>query len=267
VVDEVDVDRPAVYGRERRYSVTAAEQPDPQSAVDADIFTEVVSQRDFEIFTRVLRSMKDGVDVVQHPQDSSASVIRKIEFGSGGQTFFFVRQDAPQRRRLPRRARVGWKRRADDAATRTGRDGTRLRVPQPTDAARVKTLPSEATTTQIIDSLGPWVRTADVQKRFNVTRQALLKQRQARKLLGVKLGPRDEMFYPVQQFDENGDVIPTLKPVLDELAGIDPLTIATMLASPAYTDSARTVWDIMRDGSMEAVLEWAQRTQANRNLT
>ncbi|RLP79763.1 hypothetical protein D9V34_14530 [Mycetocola lacteus] len=112
----------------------------------------------------------------------------------------------------------------------------------------------------VVNSLGPWVSTQDVERCLDVDSLELAGMRGAHSILGVPLGPDDELFFPVQQFDPAGEIISGLPEVLEILDAIDPMTIATMLATPARGDDDRTVWDVLRGGDLPLAVDWARRT-------
>lgn len=124
---------------------------------------------------------------------------------------------------------------------------------------------NEKSVRQIIDDIGPWVSSKDVAEHFGVSEQILQERIDAHVLLGVKLGPYDELFYPVQQFDESGETIPGLKLLLDEFSGVDNLTVATMLQNFAFENSQETIWDLLRAGEFEVVIRWARSSVQNRH--
>jgi len=130
--------------------------------------------------------------------------------------------------------------------------------PLPTKLA--KTLPDSADSVEFVNSLGPWAKSDLVAKRFGLTRTSLGNWRAKHKLLGVQFGHRGEFYYPAQQFDESG-VVSGVQGVLTILSPhFSTLTIASMLAQPAYADADDTYWDVLRSGEVAAMADWASRT-------
>ena len=79
---------------------------------------------------------------------------------------------------------------------------------------------------------------AELEKRLGVTPQRLEQLRAERKVIGLHLPQRREVYYPLWQFAEDGRPLPVLPRLLDAAAEahIDPLALDALMTSEAAGD-------------------------------
>lgn len=111
------------------------------------------------------------------------------------------------------------------AALRSELDTQHLRLDQTnvTDLAKrmANIIPRNLSGNAMAEKVGPFYDGAGVQSWLGITRQALLKRRSTRNILGCRTAD-GHWIYPVWQFQEDGKLIPGLPDVLRALsAGMD----------------------------------------------
>ncbi len=77
-----------------------------------------------------------------------------------------------------------------------------------------------------------------VQAAWRTTRQRLRQLRQERRLLGIAIPLRRELYYPAWQFAPDGAPLPSLPRLLAaaEEAGLDPVSLDALMTNPAAGD-------------------------------
>lgn len=95
-----------------------------------------------------------------------------------------------------------------------------------------------------------------LQERLGVSRQRLGQLRKEKKLLGVRLPIRREVYYPLWQFGEDGrplGVVPRLIEAAEE-AEMGALALDALMTNPAAVDTSNgeTPADLLRSGDPEA---------------
>jgi hypothetical protein len=96
-------------------------------------------------------------------------------------------------------------------------------------------------------------RVADL---LSMSRQAVNRQRQERKLLAISVGKRGYL-YPVWQF-EGPRTLPGLAETLRTLSGEDPWTHLEFFLRPNHMTDGKRPLDLLREGNLESVLHAAE---------
>jgi hypothetical protein len=108
---------------------------------------------------------------------------------------------------------------------------------------------------------GPWAEEAKAAALLSIEITDLEHLSQTFQILGCEF-PGQTWLFPVQQFIDGG-VVPGLQhvcTVLHFVGGADNYRIADWLAErTSFTDPERTVWDELRDGNTNHVLQAARR--------
>ena len=94
-----------------------------------------------------------------------------------------------------------------------------------------------------------------VQATWRTTRQRLRQLRQERRLLGIAIPLRRELYYPAWQFAPDGAPLPGLPRLLAaaEEAGLDPVSLDALMTNPAAGDGEAPA-ERLRRGEEETVL-------------
>ncbi|SEB52845.1 hypothetical protein SAMN04489806_0988 [Paramicrobacterium humi] len=119
----------------------------------------------------------------------------------------------------------------------------------------MRTFLEENRTAPYIDTIGPWVAEHTVRSRLGASEDELRGMRERHQILGVDFNTG--AYYPIQQF-RNGTLIPGLHPVLTALAaGFTDMTQAGWLADQAFERASTTRWDLLREGKITLIKQWA----------
>jgi hypothetical protein len=96
---------------------------------------------------------------------------------------------------------------------------------------------------------------SELRERLGVSRQRLGQLREEKKLLGLRLPIRREVYYPLWQFDDEGKplaVMPALIGVAEE-AGLGALALDALMTNPGAVDMGGvTPAELLRSGDPEA---------------
>lgn len=104
--------------------------------------------------------------------------------------------------------------------------------------------------------MGPWATRKAVQDALGVDDAALASMRETREVVVVEFD--GQMYFASQQF-QHGRVVDGLQSVLIALAGGFTSAEAQVawMAEPAYVGDSRTRWDVLRDGNVDDIVQWA----------
>ncbi|MBX6764584.1 MAG: hypothetical protein K6T51_13195 [Rubrobacteraceae bacterium] len=98
----------------------------------------------------------------------------------------------------------------------------------------------------------------ELRERLGVSRQRLGQLRKEKKLLGVRLPIRREVYYPLWQFGEDGRPLGALPRLIEasEEAGTGALALDALMTNPAAVEGeagdGETLADLLRSGDPEA---------------
>ncbi|MEO6944775.1 MAG: hypothetical protein ABI053_08695 [Lacisediminihabitans sp.] len=120
-------------------------------------------------------------------------------------------------------------------------------------------LASIPTGNDLDERVGPFYDAAGLASWKQVSRQAIHRQMQKRRILGLRTSDR-EIIYPAWQFNTQGTALPLMKDVLDALdpEGRDPWGDALWLRTPSKRWGGRSPAELLRAGKADQVLEVAQ---------
>jgi hypothetical protein len=97
----------------------------------------------------------------------------------------------------------------------------------------------------------------ELRRRLGVSRQRLEQLRAQRRLLGMRLPFRKSYYYPVWQFDEEGEPLASMPRLLKaaEEAGMDAEDLDAFMTNAAVGDG-RAPHELLKAGEEEPVLSW-----------
>lgn len=121
---------------------------------------------------------------------------------------------------------------------------------------------SIAAATDYFQSLGPWTTQASVADYLRIDASELVLMVERNQLLGVRFAD-GLLYFPCWQFNDSGlvagvaEVLAILMP-----AFAAPETCAAWFAGRVYEEEAVRYIDVLREGRVEQVLQWARKDAA-----